>query len=390
VSQNHLDTTIFGEPAPEEPRRRRHQRRQRSRGRRTIALIVAVVLVGAASITAFTLLKPLVSSITGGGGSSTAEDFTGPGEGDVAVSIKAGDSGETIATTLKAAGVVKTRTAYLDASAADPEQSAMIQAGTYTLKKGMKAIDAFAFLTNPANRGGARATIPEGLWATEIYARLSKLTGVPLAEYTKAAANPEAIGLPASAKGKVEGYLFPSSYEFDSKTPATEQLKAMVALTIKTLDDAGVADADREKVLTLASLVEAEAKLDEDRPKIARVFLNRIETEGAPAYGLLQSDAAVSYGAKRRSLFPSKAELDDANNPYNTRIIPGLPPGPISNPGRASIDAAAKPADGPWFFFVAVNPISGETKYGVTLAEHNANVRELTEYCDAKPKDCGQ
>jgi UPF0755 protein len=143
-------------------------------------------------------------------------------------------------------------------------------------------------------------------------------------------------------------------------------------------------------VLTLASLVEAEAKLDVDRPKIARVFLNRVETAGAPAYGLIQSDAAVSYGAKRRALFPTKAELDDASNPYNTRIHPGLPPGPISNPGAASIDAAANPADGPWFFFVAVNPITGETKYGTTLAEHNANVAELNAYCKAKPQDCGQ
>ena len=143
-------------------------------------------------------------------------------------------------------------------------------------------------------------------------------------------------------------------------------------------------------MLTLASLVEAEAKLDDDRPKIARVFLNRIETKGAPAYGLIQSDAAVSYGAKRRSLFPSKAELDDASNPYNTRIHPGLPPGPISNPGAASIEAAANPADGPWFFFVAVNPITGETKYATTLAEHNANVAELNAYCAAKPQDCGQ
>ena len=98
----------------------------------------------------------------------------------------------------------------------------------------------------------------------------------------------------------------------------------------------------------------------------------------------------MSYGAKRRALFPSKAELDDASNPYNTRIHPGLPPGPISNPGAASIDAAANPADGPWFFFVAVNPITGETKYGTTLAEHEANVAELNAYCKAKPQDCGQ
>ena len=64
--------------------------------------------------------------------------------------------------------------------------------------------------------------------------------------------------------------------------------------------------------------------------------------------------------------------------------------GPSAGFAAASIEAAANPADGPWFFFVAVNPITGETKYATTLAEHNANVAELNAYCDAKPQDCGQ
>jgi len=275
-------------------------------------------------------------------------------------------------------------------AAADPKRAATIQPGTYVLLKGMPAQDAFDTLADPGNRDVNRTTVREGLWASETYALLSKQTGIPVKDYVKAAKDPEAIGLPAEAKGNIEGWLFPSSYEFPEQATATEQLKAMVAQTVKVLDDAGVAAKDRQRVLTLASLVEAEAKLDVDRPKIARVFLNRIETSGPPANGLIQSDAAVSYGAQRRSLFPSKAELDDASNPYNTRLHPGLPPGPISNPGAASIEAAAKPADGPWFFFVAVNPITGETKYGTTLAEHNANVAELNAYCKAKPKDCGQ
>ncbi len=159
-------------------------------------------------------------------------------------------------------------------------------------------------------------------------------TGIPVKEYVKAAKDTEGIGLPKEADGKVEGWLFPSSYEFPEKATAKQQLKAMVAQTVKVLDEAGVAEKDRQKVLTLASLVEAEAKLDVDRPKIARVFLNRVETDGPPAYGLIQSDAAVSYGAKRRSLFPTKAELNDASNPYNTRIHPGLPPGPDQQPRR--------------------------------------------------------
>jgi UPF0755 protein len=389
VTQHDFTETIFGEPDPPARRRRdlHRSRPPRGKNRRWLVLLLAVVLVGGACYAAYSVLAPMTQGLFT---QSEAADFAGPGEGSVDVVVEPGQTGEDIATTLRDAGVVKSRSAYLQVAAADPKRAAAIQPGTYVLLKGMTAQTAFDTLADPANRAINRTTVPEGKWATETYAILSKATGIPVKEYVKAAKDSEAIGLPEEADGKVEGWLSPSSYEFSEKSTATQQLKAMVAQTVKVLDKAGVEPADYQKTLTLASLVEAEAKLDEDRPKIARVFLNRIETDGPPAYGLIQSDAAVSYGAKRRSLFPSKAELDDADNPYNTRIHPGLPPGPISNPGAASIDAAANPADGPWFFFVAVNPITGETKYGTTLAEHNANVAELNAYCDAKPQDCGQ
>ena len=388
MTQHDFTETIFGEPQPDGRHPRGRVRRPPSRNRRRwLVLLLTVVLVGGAAYAAYSVLSPMVAGLFG---QSEADDFAGPGEGRVDVVVETGQTGEDIATTLRDAGVVKSRSSYLEVATSDPKRAAAIQPGTYVLRKGMPAQTAFDTLADPANRAVSRTTVPEGKWASETYALLSKQTGIPVKEYVKAAKDAEAIGLPAEAKGKVEGWLFPSSYEFAEKSTAEQQLKAMVGQTVKVLDEAGVAKKDRQRVLTLASLVEAEAKLDEDRPKIARVFLNRIGTDGAPAYGLIQSDAAVSYGAKRRSLFPSKAELDDAGNPYNTRIHPGLPPGPVSNPGAASIEAAAHPADGPWFFFVAVNPITGETKYGTTLAEHNANVAELNAYCDAKPQDCGQ
>ncbi len=391
MTQRDVSHTIFGEPEPPPTRRRmqRHRRRAPRKNRRWLVLLIAVVVVGGATWAAVSVIKPMVASVFSGGGSESA-DFPGPGEGAVEIVVTPGESGEDIATTLRDAGVVKTRGAYIDVARSDPERAAAIQPGKYALLKGMTAAEAFAVLADPANRIASGTTVREGLWASETFEVLSKATGIPVAEYAAAAKDPEAIGLPAEAEGNVEGWLAPSTYEFPEGSTAAQQLAAMVKQTVKVLDDAGVDPKDRKDVLILASLVEAEAKLDEDRPKIARVFLNRIETEGGPAYGLLQSDAAVSYGAQRRALFPTQAELEDASNPYNTRLIPGLPPGPISNPGAASITAAANPADGPWFFFVAVNPITGETKYAVTLDEHNANVRELTAYCDEKPKDCGQ
>ncbi|MFL6081287.1 MAG: endolytic transglycosylase MltG [Ornithinibacter sp.] len=390
TQQHDVTETLFGEPPPSPHRRRRDIHRHRKPhkgGRRWFVLLLAVVLVAGAAYAAYSVLSPMVTGLFT---KAEVADFAGPGQGDVDVVVEPGQTGEDIATTLRDAGVVKSRSAYLEVATSDPKRAAAIQPGTYVLQKGMPAQQAFDTLAEPGNRDINRTTVREGLWASETFALLSKQTGIPVKEYVKAAKDAEAIGLPPEAKGRIEGWLSPSSYEFPEKATATEQLKAMVAQTVKELDDAGVEPKDRQRVLTLASLVEAEAKLDVDRPKIARVFLNRIGTAGPPAYGLIQSDAAVSYGAKRRSLFPTKAELNDAGNPYNTRIHPGLPPGPISNPGAASIEAAAKPADGPWFFFVAVNPITGETKYGTTLAEHNANVAQLNAYCKAKPKDCGQ
>ncbi|GGB68291.1 hypothetical protein N798_08650 [Knoellia flava TL1] len=387
MTQNQLDTTIFGEPPPEAQRRRhRHQRRRTGKGRRLLTLLLAVVLVGGATAVAFTLLKPMVSSMLGG--SSEAEDFPGPGEGDVQVTVKAGDSGESIATTLKAAGVVKTRTAYLEASAADPEASAAIQAGVYTLKKGMKASDAFAMLANPANRTVTRATIPEGLWVNEIFARLSKATGVPVADYQAAAKNPQALGLPESAKGRLDGYLFPSSYEFDDKVPAATQLKQMVALTLAELKKAGVEPDEYNRILTIASIIEGEVNGDADRAKVARVIENRLNDPNGPTVGMLQMDSTVHYIEQERGRAGTSNEARNSDSPYNTYKVKGLPPGPINSPGAASIEAAANPADGPWFYFVAVNPTTGETKFATTQAEHDANVREFNEWCSANKDKC--
>lgn len=387
MTQNHLDATIFGEPAPEEPRRRRRQRRDRGKGRRLLTLLLAVVLVGGAAITAFVVLKPIISSI-GGGSTPEGGDFAGPGEGDVAVTVKQGDSGETIASTLKAAGVVKSRTAYLDASAADPALSGKIQAGTYTLKKGMKALDAFTLLSDPANRTGPRLTIPEGLWASEIIPRLSKATGVPVADYTAALKDTAALGLPDVAGGKVEGYLFPSSYEFDKGTPAATQLKQMIAMTLAELKKAGVQPADYTRILTVASIVEGEVNGEADRAKVARVIENRLDDPNGPTIGRLQMDSTVHYIEQKRGRAGTSDAARNSDSPYNTYKVKGLPPGPINSPGAASIEAAANPAPGPWFYFVAVNPSTGETKFAVTQAEHDANVQEFNKWCSENKDKC--
>ncbi|MGG5259792.1 endolytic transglycosylase MltG [Phycicoccus avicenniae] len=390
MSQDFTET-IFGDETPRRaPRTRREaqsgrRRKRPRRGRRLLAVLLAVGLIGGAAYGAWTVLGPSVTGLFGGGDEGEV-DFAGPGEGEVEVVVKQGDTGEVIASTLRDAGVTRTRTAYLDA-AADPESAAKIQPGTYTMLKGMKGLDAFTFLVDPQNRSTQRVTIREGLWRDETFAALSKATGVPVAQYEKAAKNPKSIGLPAEADGSVEGWLFPASYEFDDKTTAAQQLTQMVALSVKTLEDAGVDRKDWERTLTIASIVEGEVSGDADRGKVARVVLNRLEG-GPPSYGLLQMDSTVHYAAQQRGKAGTSDAQRNSDSPYNTYKVQGLPPGPIGNPGAASIEAAANPTPGDWVFFVTVDPSTGETKFATTSAEHNRNVQEFQQWCSDNPGKC--
>lgn len=389
MSQDFTDT-IFGDGTE---RRRVRSRRDLhgSRGRgprrsRILVLLVAVVLVGGAAYGAVTVLGPAVTGLVGLGGEGET-DFPGPGEGEVEVVVTAGQTGEDIATTLRDAGVTKTRTAYLEAAAADPVSAATIQPGTYVLRKGMRAQDAFAFLTDPANRRADRVTIREGLWAPETFAALSKASGIPVAQYEKAAKDPKAIGLPAQAGGNVEGWLFPASYEFGEDTPAAEQLKQMVALTVRTLKNAGVPEQDWMRILTIASIVEGEVSGDADRAKVARVVLNRLDG-GPPSYGLLQMDSTVHFAVQQRGKAGTTDAQRQSDSPYNTYKVQGLPPGPIGNPGKASIEAAANPEPGDWVFFVTVDPGTGETKFASTQQEHDRNVVQFQQWCRDNPGQC--
>lgn len=388
MTEPQLEHSIFGGNDHHEPVHTRAQSRQatrrprrRRRGRRLLVLLLALAIVGGAGYAATSFLKPIVRDLTAG------NDYPGPGTGEVQVVVNDGDTGRNIGATLQKAGVVKSATAFLDAAAADP-RSASIQPGTYTLRKQMSAREALAVLVDPKNRSVPRVTIREGLWRNEIFAALSKATGVPLADYEAAAKQPDALGLPAAAKGNLEGYLFPSTYEFPSKATATEQLKTMVAKTIDELDKAGVAEADRQRVLTVASIVEGEVSGDADRAKVARVIENRLHSKGAPNFGLLQMDSTVHYAVQKRG--KAGTTPADRNSPsrYNTYKVPGLPPGPINSPGEASIVAAAHPAPGPWMFFVTVDPSTGETRFATTQAEHDKNVLEFQKWCRAHTDQC--
>ena len=365
-------------PPSRRSRRDSHEQRikqRKHRRRRTfVVLLLALVLVGGAGFVVWSVFGGLFS---GSGGEETVQDYPGPGSGEAQVVVASGDTGGAIGQTLVDAGVVATTKAFTSAYAANPAATG-IQPGTYTLQLEMKASDAVNALLDPANRVSNRVTIPEGYTAQQIYQRVYEVTGITVEDLQAAAADPAAIGLPAEAGGNVEGWLFPMTYEVEPGSSAASVLSQMVARTTALLTSKGVAQDQWETVLNKASIVEREGKLDEDRPKIARALQNRLD-RGM----LLQIDATVAYGAGVTGRSPNRAELDDASNLYNSYKHQGLPPTPIANPGEASIDAVITPADGPWLFWVTVNPDTGETKFAETYDEHQTYVDELRAWEDA-------
>src|SRR5690606_27991949 len=139
--------------------------------------------------------------------------------------------------------------------------------------------------------------------------------------------DPQDFGVPKGVD-RLEGWLFPATYTFEPDITAKKAIQTMVDQTIKELDKLKVPKADREDVLIKASLVEREAGREEDRPKMASVIENRLEHDWT-----LGIDASVAYGLDKSGLDLTKSELNSKDNPYNTRVLLGLPPTPISSPG---------------------------------------------------------
>ena len=367
------DDDAHGDPADAD----RYGRDRKPLWRRLVVYALALaVLFGGVGV-AYAVVRPVYEQFT------APKDYEGPGTGSVEVTVEPGDTGTEIGQNLQKSGVVLTAEAFTAALADNPGDE--IQPGQYSLRQQMQAAQALSLMRNEG-RNVTRVTIREGMWKSEVYAELSKVTKVPVAEYTKAEAavakDPSLVGLPAAAKGNIEGYLFPATYDFDPGTSATAQLRTMVAHAMTQLRSLSVTPVDMERVMTIASLVEGEARRDEDRPKVARVIENRLKNTMP-----LQMDSTVNYAVQRRSVTTSDRERA-GTSPYNTYKHPGLPPGPINNPGAESITAAQRPADGPWLYFVTVDPGTGETRFASTLEEHNANVKLFQQWCQAHPGKC--
>ena len=339
----------------DEPSTRKRSAETRERQRSAVAVLVALLMLGGVGYGAYTFGKGLLP-----GPSASAADFEGEGSGDTVVVIEKGDTTAVIARALAKAGVVASSEAFLDEAQARADDAKAIQPGQYGLRKGMSAAAALDLLLEPGSRLINKVTVPEGMRLADALKLIASKTGRPLAEYTKAAKDEKALGLPSYAGGRLEGFLFPATYEVEPDTSAAEVLRMMVARFKQAAKSAGIESGNRYtpyQLVVIASLVEAEAGRAEDFGKVSRVVYNRLD-EGM----LLQFDSTVNYALKARKVKVTKKDLE-VDSPYNTYEELGLPPGPIGSPGEAALAAARTPPKGKWLYFVTTNLETGETKF---------------------------
>lgn len=306
-------------------------------------------------------------------------DYRGPGHGTVVVEVRRGASAQEIGEILAKAGVVGSTEAFVAEVVARSKEGSL-QPGWYRMRREMAAASALDLMLSPASRVVRTVTVPEGKRLSEVLTLLASATGLPLREFTDAVARPDALGLPGYAKGTVEGFLFPATYELEPAMPARELLRRMVAEFKRTAERLRLTElAGRHgltpfEVVIAASIVQAEGGRDPDFPKIARVIYNRLG-RGAK----LEMDSTVNYALGRHTLKVSEQDTKVAS-PYNTYLHPGLPPGPICNPGERALEAMLHPADGDWYWFVTTDPERKITKFTDKETEFRKYREELNRY----------
>ncbi len=300
------------------------------------------------------------------------EPYRGFENTDQFVEIPAGAGSRAIGDRLAAAGVVRDPWTFRIALYLS-RQGRHLKAGEYRFDKAMtpaEVIDKIA-------RGDVfviPVTFPEGLTIAEMATIFEEHGLGPASSFVDAAKDVSAIRDVDPLARDLEGYLFPDTYALSRHTNAASLVRQMVAAFEHALSpDVRAAAAARHlsirQLVTLASIVEKETAKADERPIVAAVYSNRLRIGMA-----LQCDPTVIYALTRAHRYDGNIHKVDLSfdSPYNTYRYPGLPPGPIASPGRASIEAAARPSAADYLYFVSRN--DGSHEFARTLDEHNRNV----------------
>ena len=358
------DTSFNSAMPPQPPKSRRDMRRRREQKRRRlyitiIAALVVVILIGVGGFSGVRALKRWKAA-NEANSQSQIEDYTGPGDKEVTSTVESGQGAAEIAENLVKAKIVKSAAAFTSAVSG---AAATLYPGSYALKTHMKASDVVKILSDQSQAGGF-AEIRAGERVSDIIANAAQASGIDVSEFQAIIDGGGSGILPEEAGGKFEGWLEPGSYNAQNKS-AEDIIKSMVDARIAKLDDLGVpTGSERERILIIASIAESEVGSDKYYGQVARVILNRIDSDMA-----LGMDTTVAYGLGISASRLTDDQLNDDSNPYNTRIHKGLTPTPISNPGDDAIKASINPPEGKWMYFVTTNLQTGETKFVETEDE---------------------
>jgi UPF0755 protein len=285
--------------------------------------------------------------------------------GEKFIDLTKGTPTRAFAATLQREGVVNRSWLFLAARAFMP--GAKLQAGEYRFDHPISALDAYRKIAK-GDIFYLEVTIPEGQNMFDIAATVAKLHTISEADFLKAARDPSSIRDLDPKAESLEGYLWPDTYRL-LRTTTAAQLCGHMTHKFRSQWKGLTTQADLHRTVTLASLVEREARLPADRPLVASVFANRL------AQGIkLDCDPTTVYAALLEGRYRGTIYKSDlaSTNPYNTYQNPGLPPGPIANPGLSSLKAALAPADTKYLFFVARPDGSGGHTFSESLAQHAA------------------
>lgn len=289
------------------------------------------------------------------------------------VEIAPGTSTRQIARELQAQGIIRSRYLF------DGLRLITGLSGAGTLKAGEYRFDhpvRVSEVYGRVRRGDVfkiSLTIPEGSNIFDIAARVQAAQlGSKEAFEAAAMRNGALVSELDPAAVSLEGYLFPDTYEFGRRTTPLQMVTTMVKRFRAAAALLGL-EGNAHRVVTLASLVERETPVERERPLVASVFENRL-SQGMP----LETDPSVIYAALLAGRYRGTIYQSDLNadSPYNTYKNPGLPPGPICNPGLSALKAALHPASTRYLYFVAASADpSGQSRFATTLEEHLKNVQ---------------
>ena len=329
------------------------QKRRKSKRKRIIAFILTLIFA-ILFVLGYGLYRVAVYIKTNNQ-STIMDDWPGPGSGFVEFTIEPGQGSVEVGNNLVKAQVVKSQSTFSNIVAANNK---ILYPGIYALKKHMNSIDVVNILSDQSKAGGF-LDVKAGERSTDVIRKAAQISGIDIAQF-KEIENAGGMGvLPPEANGSFEGWLEPGVYNVKSMKSATKILAKMVDKRIQKLDSLGVPKGKlRQDILKIASIAEAEVNNREYYGKVSRVILNRLAKDMP-----LGMDTTVAYGIGIKAINLTQAQLDDASNPYNTRIHKGLPPTPISIPGDNAILASLNPEKGSWIYFVTTNLKTGETKF---------------------------